>query len=666
MKTRMKTGIALVLLASWAVFTTSAWADKGEIKSIGFDMSFSEHPEQNPDVVEIYEGDTIKVVLHQSSVFDKEGLNLPDKEYIESGESYFVYPGQGCAQNCVNPMDPKLTSVHPFTQKYYVLSPQLVGQNTKVVLMNQAVVVGDKITDKIATQWEFAPKKVHKGYPTGDTGHKGALPNHPDGPAEEPEDGSDDECIEGDPEHPCVKAKPLDVMNLPTSKETFTEAMWSSASIPASFGLDVTKGLRDGSYLSEYFDYCSDQLHSLDYRYWYVDEGVVEEMVASITIPAFDGGKPFIMWFEEQVEANSNEHILVTFSNGRIYIEGRTEGTRSTFADTGLPNGTVVAIEVQPKTMNACEGIRLGFDFDSETLSFPYTHEIPEEVYGHKKWSQARSNVCAVDEALTEAVRPRLPSPEHKVFVCPFEKKAVLAGPFWAFFTTQHIEKKKKKKGKADVTIAVKGDPVLVMSNGQKIVNVEARISWDGSAAATESFHSPTLDTPIYYYVIEKAKAGVYAITPVINVEDPSMGPGQTIQKPGRVILVKVQSREAHSLIRLQMGVISYSEFRAMAFTVMITPILNPKSFFKRKFLPAPYPMPHIGLRLGSNEDVLGLQVGLGIALLKEFIIVGGLQFGTKNVSTPWDWRKAWYIGVAIDPWLLQKSISAAARKGGG
>ena len=29
-------------------------ADKGEVKNIGFDMSFTEHPLENPDVVEVY------------------------------------------------------------------------------------------------------------------------------------------------------------------------------------------------------------------------------------------------------------------------------------------------------------------------------------------------------------------------------------------------------------------------------------------------------------------------------------------------------------------------------------------------------------------------------------------------------------------------------------
>ena len=91
---------------------------------------------------------------------------------------------------------------------------------------------------------------------------------------------------------------------------------------------------------------------------------------------------------------------------------------------------------------------------------------------------------------------------------------------------------------------------------------------------------------------------------------------------------------------------------------------VNPKSFFKRKFFPAPYPMPHIGLRLGSGKDVLGFQIGLGIALLKEFLIVGGFQFGTDNLSTPWDYRKSWYIGVAIDPWLLSKAFTTKTDSG--
>jgi hypothetical protein len=666
----------LAMLGLLMVLTARAGAEKSELKSIGFDMHFTEHPLENPDVVEIFEGDTVKVVLHQSSVFGKEGLKLPDKEDIQSEESYFIYPGNGCAQDCLSSERLTPSEIYPFAQNYYVLAPNIIGQNTKVVLMDRAVVVGEDVTEKTGGSSKGS-KPVVAGVPTGPSTTKPPLPAPPvdDGDWGDDEDwgddgdwgddddvpppphpGVDEDC--GDEGHPCVDAEPLDTMYWPDGGDLFAPVTWSVPSSPMQSYPSPAKYLQN-SFLLRYYETCADQSHNLDYKYWYVDEegGIVEES-DTVVIPAFYSDMPVEKWFEMAVQENGNERIEVQYVDGRIILLGRKVGENSVYNDNEgmLPPGTVVHIRVETK-INPCEGAFLGF-LPTGTYRFPYTSRMPNHVYDHKKYVQMQSNVCEVDEALTAVLRPRLPSDAHHVYKCPFNKKAVLSGPFWAFFTTQQVYKQKGKSKK--VEIVVNGDPVPVMSNGQQIVNVEARISYDGAAATAESFYSPTLDTPIYYYIIKNAKPGVYAITPVINVEDPSTGSGESQQMPGRVILVKVQTRDKYSMIRLQMGIISYSEFRAMAFTVMITPILNPKSFFKRKFLPAPYPMPHIGLRLGSQDDIVGLQVGFGIALLKEFIIVGGLQFGTQDLTTPWDWRKAWYIGVAIDPWLLQKTISAS------
>ncbi len=664
----MERRIHVIALAGLALCMVCgpARADKGEIKNIGFDMHFTEHPSENPDVVEIYEGDTVKVVLHQSNVFGKEGLELPDKEDIESDGAYFIYPGNGCAQECLSMERLKPSEIWPFAQTYYVLAPQMIGQNTRVVLMDQALVMGEKITDALGQPSKPSKPASTPSYqdplptmdddadPSGDEDGGEPLPPHPGVP-------TDDEC--GDPDHPCVEAVPLDAMWDFASDPGFAPVSWAVTPVPMQAYPDPVKGLKD-SFLRRYYDQCADQTHVLSYRYWYVNaEGGIQEALGSIVIPPYEGYEPVEKWFARIVEANnqdnSSDHVQVSYVGGRILLMGRKVGKETlwTGSEGLLPENTVVHIRVETR-MNPCEGAFLGF-LPTNTYSFPYTSTMPSHVYEHKKYAQVRSSVCEVDQALTDAIRPRLPSDEHQVLKCPFEKKAVMAGPFWAFLTTQQVYKKKKS---THVDILVKGDPIIVMSNGQSIVNVEARISYDGSAAETESFSSPTLETPIYYYLIKDAKPGVYAITPVVNIEDPWGGTGEPQQMPGRVILVKVKTREAYSMIRLQIGIIAYSELRAMAFTALITPVLNPKSFFKRKFLPAPYPMPHIGLRLGSQDDIIGLQVGLGIALLKEFIIVGGLQFGTQDLTSPWDWRKAWYIGVAIDPWLLQKSIALSAK----
>jgi hypothetical protein len=618
-----------------------ASADKGDLKTIGFDVHFSLSPEENPDVVDVYEGDTIKVVLHQSNVFGKEGLTLPDKDDIEAGETYFVYPGTGCAEDCLGASELRPAEVYPFAHNYYLIAPEVVGKNQKVVLMDRAVVLGEDITEPLPAA--YTP----------------ASPSPPPAAPPAPADEAEEPC--GDPDHPCVPAVPLD--EAPGSGAAFTPVSWSPAVAAAGYSPDEHI---ENTMLGIYYSRCSGQPRRLSYSYWIVDGGVVERKDGHLHLPAYPAGQiasPFEDWFEGAVEDNNGpgSPVHARYADGRITLTAKNAGVQATFPEDGLvPDGTVVRIRVENQGRPPCESALLGFP-ESRTFQFPFTSTMPPELYAHKKYARAKSEVCEVDEPLGEALRPRLPGTGHKVLKCPFEKKAVLAGPFWAFFTSMQTYKQDDEK----VTdIRIHGSPVLVMSNGQDIVNIEGRVSYDGSAAVSESFHSPTLDSPIYYYLIENAKPGVYAITPVIQLEDPYSPTGKPIEKPGRVILIKVQTREAYSMIRLQMGVVAYREFRAMAFTAIITPVLNPKTFFKRKFLPAYYPMPHIGLRLGSQEDILGLQIGLGIALLKEFIIVGGFQFGTRDLTTPWDYRKSWYIGVAIDPWLLQKSIAMSVKEG--
>jgi hypothetical protein len=603
---RMIPTLALLLVMLSGAF---AHADKPEIKSLGFDYNFTPHPMYNPDITEVFEGDTLRIVLHQNAVFGKDGLKIPPKHLLNDELSYFVYPGNRCTEDCLStkymstPAD-----IAPFSHTYYVLGPAIPGKNVRVMLFKKARVVGE---DLLARAKSKSKKK------------KGALPA-PKPPPPTPPAGED-------PEHPTVHAIPLDE---PGGEEEPVHEAVPVYSPPAP-GLATPSGYLP-SLLEKYVERCSGDEHKLSYTVYYIDpSGVLQEEKLELTIPAYSGSGLHSQtqareWLAEILEAQGNDFVTFRFHD-RIIIEARES-----------EDFYVTSIEVKP-SKEKCESNYLGFLRQRENV-FPFTEKVPQ--YYPKP--DLQSYVCIPDEHLTEMVRSDLSSSEQRIYKCAFEEPANLGDYFWAFFTYQPKGKKKK-------VIKVSGDPLLVSSTKEEIVNVEARISYEGSPEESESFHHPTLDEPVYQLVVKKAKPGVYAITPVITYE----GDEGRQTKPGAVIFIKVRPREDYSRIRLQMGIISYNELRAMAFTVMMTPVLN-KNFFRRKFFPAPYPMPHIGLRLGSQDagGIIGLQVGFGIALLKEFIIVGGLQFGTADLTTPWDWRKSWYVGVAIDPWLLQKGMS--------
>ncbi len=608
---------AVAALAAWAA---DAAADKGEIKSLGFDFFFNPNPGESPEVVDVYEGEYLKFVLHQHDIYGVHGLAVPEKNKVEDGSSYFLYPGNYCAQSCSDAEQlARPGEVYPFSQTYYVLAQPQQGSGLKVVLLPTAVVAGEDVLSRA--------KK-----PKGVKGPSAAL-----GP-----DASD-------AAHPEVEAIPLDE---------------GPSAGPQGFGGLASNEIP--SLLEKYFfkpvdgATCGQLYWELRYEYEYVgDDQKVHTFENAVQIGTYEeGDAPVDMqkaraWLDAQLKKHQDDRVTVSLSDsGSVVLAAKVPAAQQDVYSQEdptrieLPQDAVLGLRVVES--GKC-GRYLGFTGKASKYSFPFPEEMPGNVYERAPFV---SEICSVDEALGAELRPKLKDEKKKVFRCTFQQAPSFKGPFWAYLTSV------SGKGK----VRVMNYPVVALSNGLAISNVEARVSYEGSPESAESFHNPSMDMPIYYYDVPKAKPGVYAVTPVITYEDPSGGSAKV--KAGHVIYIKVRPREDLSMIRLQMGIIAYSELRAMAFTVMITPVLN-KSFFKRKFFPAPYPMPHIGIRLGSQDDggILGLQVGFGIALLKEFIIVGGLQFGTADLTTPWDARKAWYIGVALDPWLLQRSLSGKSEE---
>lgn len=114
---------------------------------------------------------------------------------------------------------------------------------------------------------------------------------------------------------------------------------------------------------------------------------------------------------------------------------------------------------------------------------------------------------------------------------------------------------------------------------------------------------------------------------------------------------------------------------RSISGTIQVYPIFAPR---KLEYWPLAYGFNFLtvsaGIRFGSNEDLLGLTLGPALNLAPGFQLLGGLQFGTANITDPWRIEREWFVGVGFSPDVFTKvrtfqkdrAAEASGASGGG
>jgi hypothetical protein len=121
-----------------------------------------------------------------------------------------------------------------------------------------------------------------------------------------------------------------------------------------------------------------------------------------------------------------------------------------------------------------------------------------------------------------------------------------------------------------------------------------------------------------------------------------------------------VKSQDEHSLVRVQAEILTTNRARAVSFAVAISPVT--RGFFES----GPWRdwcvvfcgiTPQALVRLsGDQGSVVQIGLGLGIYITPPFQFNAGFLFGTNDLSTTWLPDRSWYVGFAIDPFLLTET----------
>src|SRR6185295_3905843 len=125
-----------------------------------------------------------------------------------------------------------------------------------------------------------------------------------------------------------------------------------------------------------------------------------------------------------------------------------------------------------------------------------------------------------------------------------------------------------------------------------------------------------------------------------------------------------VNTRDTHSLVRIQSEILATNRLRAVGFAVAISPV-------RREFFTVGpggdcvilCMVTGVALLRLSGEDKTSVQLGVGFAFhpgVKPLQINAGLLFGTADGSSAWRWDRTWFLGIAIDPILLSDAINTA------
>jgi hypothetical protein len=118
-------------------------------------------------------------------------------------------------------------------------------------------------------------------------------------------------------------------------------------------------------------------------------------------------------------------------------------------------------------------------------------------------------------------------------------------------------------------------------------------------------------------------------------------------------------------IVDIHVGMLVRDSLRTTMLTGMISPIYNPKSVldWPRNFKHSGFvhaPVPVAGIRLGADEDVLGLVMGVGMSVVPGWKIVSGLEFGTGDITRPWRADRSWFVGITLSPNLFDKLVKTA------
>jgi hypothetical protein len=152
------------------------------------------------------------------------------------------------------------------------------------------------------------------------------------------------------------------------------------------------------------------------------------------------------------------------------------------------------------------------------------------------------------------------------------------------------------------------------------------------------------------------------AVNIVVSLMRADAGPVPVTRRIPKFV---VATRDEHSLVRVQAELLATNRARTVAFGVAISPVV--RAFFKD----GPWRhgciafcaiTPHALIRLsGDQTTLLQMGVGLGFYVTPPIQFNTGLLFGTKDTTTSWSAERNFYVGFAIDPFLLAETKATAA-----
>jgi hypothetical protein len=132
---------------------------------------------------------------------------------------------------------------------------------------------------------------------------------------------------------------------------------------------------------------------------------------------------------------------------------------------------------------------------------------------------------------------------------------------------------------------------------------------------------------------------------------------------------LRVDSKDTHSLVRVQAELMASDRARKLDFAVAVAPVnreffkAGPWSWKKCNLFCTFTPVLVARLSSTTNSTTSTLALGGGLALFinRAFQFNGGLLVGTNDLNSGWRLDRSWFVGAGLDPFIIAEMLTVEA-----
>jgi len=336
----------------------------------------------------------------------------------------------------------------------------------------------------------------------------------------------------------------------------------------------------------------------------------------------------------------------------------RCETTPLKYTVTGGAADFKVAVLPMGATVtNQCTPTSVRFTVQSGALQ-PQTDELDQFTridlveFSADDLTRADVTTCVPDQRLTEIARGHLAAandvPHGRVVRCEVGAREV--GDTLTF-------RPAVRTGPTKLDVLTQLSPNVAFVQGPTSVEILGKVGGLVKSAASSKVSTDTQSVN----VVLKLYEGSYT-TEIRSAH--SEGGSEVTNTSTLSSAISVKNAPEKMLpVEVLYGFIVRDKGRVIAPLVMLAPQLAPRAaqeWWKRGMWAKQAFKPCAGLRFGGQDDPIGLYAGLQLDAVPGLGFTVGMEFGTQDVTTPWDPVRAISGGIAVDPIALTKAIKLA------